>query len=94
MVYVDNAYIEKRGRQWCHLLSDKLWKLHEFARIIGVPPQAFHSGARHPHYDITIIQRQRALANGAKPITVRDAVRLIRSIPPEHQNKPQLELFS
>ena len=39
---------------------------------------AFHRGARHPHYDIPSEVCARALELGARSITSRDAVRILR----------------
>ena len=78
MVYVDDAEVPRHGYLWCHLLADRLAELHEFASLIGVSKRAFHRGARHPHYDITLWQRQLALREGARAVTAREAVRVAR----------------
>lgn len=79
MVYVDDANIPKHGHRWFHLLADSLEELHEFAAALGLPPRAFHRGARHPHYDVTEQLRDEAIRKGAAVITVRDAVRIGRT---------------
>ena len=78
MVYVDDAEVHTRGFAWFHLMADSLQELHEFAASIGIPARAFHRGARHPHYDVTVSQRGRALQHGAVSISTRDAVRIGR----------------
>lgn len=80
MVYVDDAEVRKRGKEWFHLMADSLQELHEFALSIGLPAHAFHRGARHPHYDVTATQRLCALQYGAVAISVREAVRIGRRI--------------
>lgn len=80
MVYVDDAEVAKRGRTWFHLVADSVQELHSFATSIGLPRRAFHTGARHPHYDVTAAQRLRAICNGALPIGPREAVLIGRRI--------------
>lgn len=80
MVYVDDAEVQRHGYTWFHLMADSVQELHEFAAGINLPSRAFHRGARHPHYDITVGQRQRALRNGAIAISAREAVQIGRRI--------------
>ena len=98
MVYVDDAEVLKHGYAWFHLMADSFKELHEFAASIGLSKRAFHRGARHPHYDVTVSQRRRALQHGAVAITARDAVRIGRRVAePARQaalDIPQLYLFA
>lgn len=80
MVYVDDSKVLKHGYAWFHLMADSIQELHEFAASIGMPARAFHRGARHPHYDVTARQRQRALQHGAVAISARDAVQIGRRV--------------
>lgn len=80
MVYVDDAEVLKHGYAWFHLMADSIQELHEFAVSVGLPARAFHRGARHPHYDVTAGQRQRALLHGAIAISARDAVQIGRRV--------------
>lgn len=80
LVYVDNAFVESRGRQWCHLLAETVDELHAFAAEIGLSKHAFHRAARIPHYDVTALQRQLVLARGVQPVTVREAILLTRHL--------------
>jgi hypothetical protein len=80
LVYVDNAFVESRGRQWCHLLADSTEELHEFAAAVGLSRQAFHRAARIPHYDITAKQRLLMLSKGVQSITVRQGIFLTRHL--------------
>lgn len=80
LVYVDDAFVERRGRFWCHLLADSVEELHEFAASVGLAPRAFHRSARIPHYDITDKQRLLMLAKGVEPVTVRQGVFLVRHL--------------
>lgn len=100
MVYVDDSNISKHGRGWFHLTADGLDELHAFAARIGLRANAFHRGARHPHYDITASQRLNALRSGARPVSPREVVRIARQvfIPPPVIATPtsntQLALFA
>lgn len=80
MVYIDDAEVQKHGYAWFHLMADSIQELHEFAAGIGLPARAFHRGARHPHYDVTAGQRQRALRHGAVAVSARDAVYIGRRV--------------
>lgn len=80
LVYVDNAFVEHRGRQWCHLLADSIDELHEFAASVGLSKHAFHRAARIPHYDISTRQRFLVLAKGAQSVTVRQGILLSRHL--------------
>lgn len=98
MVYVDDSEVLKHGYAWFHLMADSIQELHEFAVSIGLPARAFHHGARHPHYDVTAGQRQRALQHGAVAISARDAVQIGRRVAQlahrEIFDKSQLCLFA
>jgi Protein of unknown function (DUF4031) len=93
MVYVDNACIKKFGYLWCHLIADDILELHEFAETIRVNSNAFHLGAKYPHYDITASQRFIALRNGAHPITSKAAVRIAKTTCIHESEKKQYPLF-
>ena len=80
MVYVDNAFVQRQGHQWCHLLADSVEELHDFAATVGLPRQAFHLGARIPHYDITAKQRTLMLARGVQAVSVRQGILLTRAL--------------
>lgn len=79
-MYVDNAFVEHRGRQWCHLLADSIEELHEFAASVGLSRHAFHRTARIPHYDISAKQRFLVLAQGVQSVTVRQGILLCRHL--------------
>jgi hypothetical protein len=80
VVYVDDSEVLKHGYGWFHLMADSIQELHEFAVTIRLPARAFHRGARHPHYDVTAGQRQRAFQHGAVAISARDAVQIGRRV--------------
>ena len=79
-VYVDNARLKWRNKEWCHLVADSLDELHSFAQHLGLRREWFQSSTMYPHYDVTAGVRQKALALGAlagdKPVIVHCAKRL------------------
>jgi Protein of unknown function (DUF4031) len=74
-VYVDECRWWWRGRQWCHLISDTdLLELHTAARSAGVPRWAFQGD----HYDLHVGGREMAIRAGAREVTSREVVVLLR----------------
>lgn len=73
-IYVDNARIAWRGRQWCHLVADSLDELHGFAKSLGLKRGWFQAQASLPHYDVTVEVRDVALSRGAKQADRRTLV--------------------
>ena len=64
MIYVDN-YEGKLGRMiMCHMLSDNIEELHEFASKLGLKRSWFQNGSA-PHYDLSKEKRAQALKLGA-----------------------------
>ena len=64
-IYVDNTCTSWRGKQWCHMLADSLTELHQFAVLLGLSRGLFHRNASYPHYDVTVLVRDRAIRYGA-----------------------------
>jgi hypothetical protein len=66
-VYVDDAIWSRFGRKWCHLVADDVDELHRFARELGLHRASYQGPPKtaRPHYDITRVERSRALALGA-----------------------------
>jgi hypothetical protein len=93
-VYVDDAHIPatiRNGRAqhtstWCHLFADSQDELHAFAARMGLRRTWFQLGrARRDgspspywHYDLTTGKRQQALRLGARAVTWRQSVQIIR----------------
>ncbi len=68
MIMVDElAFPDRRGRIFCHMTSDSDDKteLHQFAIKIGLKRCWFHASRSAPHYDLTKLFRDRAIAQGA-----------------------------
>ena len=73
MIYVDDARIYARGKNWYHLMSDTDGdEIHRFARKIGLKRHWFHKD----HYDVTLPMKIRAIQAGAEPCTVMDLVQI------------------
>ncbi|OXJ13139.1 DUF4031 domain-containing protein [Burkholderia sp. AU6039] len=97
-VYVDNARIVWRGRQWCHLVADSLDELHGFAKSLGLKRGWFQAQASLPHYDVTVEVRDVALSRGAMRADRRTLVMRGRQLKLELQEslarpESQLRLF-
>jgi hypothetical protein len=94
-VYVDEASAPARvanGRvvhdsRWSHLFADTQEELHQFAEKLGLrrsyfqpgQPQGNGSPAPHWHYDLTVGKRQQAIRLGARPVTSRESIEIIRA---------------
>ena len=72
-VYVDDMRRPYGRLIMCHMVADTEVELHEMAGKIGVA-RRWHQG---DHYDICMAKRSVAVANGAKEITRREAVRVV-----------------
>ena len=85
MVYVDPLKPCLPTKRWpwktsCHLAADSVSELHRFAATIGLSHSWFQlkGGIRcHPHYDLTVRKRAKALSAGAEQITSRAMVVLL-----------------
>lgn len=84
MIYVDDARITRtigrhRKARWSHLVAipedDHL--LSDFAKSIGLNP-AWLQRSTIAHFDVTETMRRRALVNGARAISQREMIQLIR----------------
>lgn len=98
-VYVDNAKVKWRGKQWCHLVADSIEELHEFTYQLGLQRNWFQHGASYPHYDVTVEVREKALSVGAiegDRITIIACARKMKAqlhTKTVHHQAEQLSLF-
>ena len=81
-VYVDSPIWRWHGRRWCHLLADDVDELHRFAFLLGVKRTTYQGPPKTatPHYDITALERYRALRLGAIPSSREQIVAAARSL--------------
>lgn len=74
MVYVDDMAAPYRGMIMCHMGADTEEELHAMAMLIGVRRRWYQGD----HYDICRRMRVRAVRNGAKEVTQREFVQIVR----------------
>ena len=75
-VYVDDANIRWRGRQWSHMVDDDAEDLHRAAETLGLRREWAHDRGRTLHYDLPADMRERAIELGvALPISWRELAR-------------------
>ena len=81
-VYVDDAIWRWAGRRWCHLLADDTDELHRLARQLGIHRSLYQGPPKTsaPHYDITGLERDRALRIGAIPCNREQIVQVFRRV--------------
>jgi hypothetical protein len=75
-VYIDDARIRSRGREWSHLVADTADELHEAAEQLGLRREWAHNKGRTLHYDLPEEYRLLAIERGlARPISWRELAR-------------------
>lgn len=78
MVYVDDQQNQFGRMLMCHMIADTEEELHAMAAAIGLRRE-WYQLLSYPHYDLSKTRKAAAIERGAKQITGREAVRLIRS---------------
>ncbi|MDH6229447.1 Ser/Thr protein kinase RdoA (MazF antagonist) [Mesorhizobium soli] len=81
-VYVDEAIWLWQGRLWCHLMADDLAELHRFAARLGLHLSSYQGPPKTtaPHYDITGVERDRAMRMGAIACSREEIVAVFRRV--------------
>lgn len=81
-VYVDAAIWMWAGRRWCHLMADDTAELHRFAHRLGLHRSSYQGPprTRAPHYDITGLERDRAIRLGAVASEREQIVAVLRRV--------------
>jgi hypothetical protein len=74
-VYVDHARNRYRGMLMSHLVADTDEELERFAHELGLRPE----WAQHQHYDISEGMRYKAIRHGARAVTTRQIIRVLRA---------------
>ncbi|WP_201384643.1 DUF4031 domain-containing protein [Ktedonobacter sp. SOSP1-52] len=90
MIYVDGVRhypkCKLSFKYWSHMATDStLEELHTIASKMGLPRQCFHNVSSHPHYDVTPLQRARAIQLGAKAVHSRELIKMCW--PARHDSK-------
>lgn len=93
-VYVDEPVWPWAGRRWCHMLADDEAELHRFAARIGIHRHAYQGPPKTsaPHYDLTGLERDRAVRMGARPVGREQIVAVFRRVREPRKNKMRQEL--
>lgn len=81
-VYVDEPMWTRWGMRWCHLMADEEHELHAFAALLGLKRSSYQGPprTRAPHYDITGMERDRALRLGAHRASREEIVAVFRRV--------------
>jgi hypothetical protein len=79
-VYVDDMRANFGRMVMCHMVADTLDELHAMADKIGVQRRWYQGPpvTRWPHYDIALSKRALAVVAGAKEITQRESLPVMR----------------
>lgn len=82
MIYVDAAIHEWRGKRWCHMFSEDLAALHEFAALLGLRREWFQQPPKASwfHYDITAAKRVKAIRLGAREASHIDTLVIAKTM--------------
>ncbi|MBD0416307.1 DUF4031 domain-containing protein [Oryzicola mucosus] len=90
-VYVDAAIWHFAGRRWCHLLADDEVELHRFAAQLGIKRSSYQGPPKTsaPHYDITGLERDRAVRLGAVESSRQEIVEIFRRVRVRGGKKPR-----
>jgi hypothetical protein len=67
-----------RHTEFCHLLADTREELHDMADALGIPRRFFQDHAWRWHHDLPEHLRARAVALGAREVTMHEVGELLR----------------
>ena len=79
MLYVDHVRIPFGRMLMNHLMANTPEELREAAEQLGLSAYIQHPGTEKEHLDVSETKRQEALAMGARPVTGREIVGLVRA---------------
>jgi len=79
MVYVDNPKIAYGRMLMCHMIADTSEELVSMAKKIGVAVRWLQkAGTRREHFDVCLSKRKLAVQAGAKEVSTKELVRLMK----------------
>ncbi len=78
-VYVDDARNRFQRMVMCHMIGDTVEELHAMSADIGLLPEWFQPKS-WPHYDVSLTRRRLAVQAGAREVTQRELVAVIRQL--------------
>lgn len=81
MIYVDRLHEANwRYKRSCHLFSDTSNReLHPFARQLDLHQRHFQNKLKFPHYDLSPTKQKLALRYGAKLVSRKEGVHIMRN---------------
>lgn len=97
MVYIDNMNAPFGRMIMCHMVADTTQELLEMADKIGVARKWIQdAGEYSEHFDVSLGAKKKALALGAKEITMKEFARIcnLRPNAPAFMKKMQEEIDS
>lgn len=79
-VYVDNMRARFGRMIMCHMIADSRDELDAMADQIGVARKWIQNeGTHREHYDVALVARSKAIALGAKEITMRQLAAMLNT---------------
>ena len=78
MLYVDHVRIPFGRMLMNHLMADTPEELREAAEQLGLSAYIQSPGTEKEHLDVSETKRREALAMGARPVTGKEMVNLVR----------------
>ncbi len=81
MIYTDRLHAANWRYKWsCHLFSDTSNReLRSFARQLDLHQRHFQNKIKFPHYDLSPAKQRLALKYGAKLVSRKEAVHIMRA---------------
>lgn len=77
--YVDDYRAPLGRMKMSHLLADTPAELLTMVDAIGVPRRYIqHAGTSREHFDVAEVKRKAAIARGARPVSSRQLVEIMR----------------
>lgn len=89
-VYIDDFRAPYKGMFMCHMIADTEDELHKMAHEVGLKPEWFQPKS-YPHYDLCLKKKEWALGLGAKAITCRELVGIIKKQRSKTMSNTKLE---
>ena len=80
MIYIDRLKFYENYGYAAHMISDvSVDDLHRFAKENNIHRRFYHSSRKHPHYDIIAENYNRAIKGGAKVVTSKEIIRILKN---------------
>ncbi len=80
MTYVDNMHARYGNMYMSHMIADSTEELLQMANLIGINWKWIQQrGTPREHFDICQSKRKQAISFGAKEVTSRELVKIIKA---------------